>query len=461
MTASPEPEGRLHGILGRLPWYTVPAILLGVPALAGLLSLASRAFYDHVVWKYYWGPIVADGSERHVMCTQGSPVQLPEGQFLFWDYARWGCTDAAGVAAAAGYNAVNTISWAILLFVCVLGAAQLLLHFRVTMGEKMILAATAWVVTGSVFHVLQDAQLFEQPLEFLFITPPIWLIYAAFGVGSMVLGVYFQYVHRQTGSLERALQKVWFLFAIFVLIYTFLWLDHVLDPTGSQFHAEAQLVNPVLAAVFAMVAFVAVRALAQRRGTIEPWHCVATFSIGWFLLSTTQYVRYTRDPWPPKAPTYELDFAIWLVPLLASAVAGAVYLVARWLHQRGNEAAAAFMRPINLVIVVSQMWDAFSTAVGVDLSGYEEKHVLSEGVRRGFEGLAQNIGWDFGAAHPTFIGFASVKLLVSLLVVYAIDVSSQEDAQRHPTMMNLIKLAVIMVGIGPGMRNTLRMTIGI
>lgn len=446
-------EKRIDAVLERIPSWAVPAVLLGIPALLAILSMISKAFYNNVVWKYYWGPIVTDGSEAHVLCTAGNPRQLADGQFLFWNYERWTCSDPGGVAALSGYNLVNTLSWVVLLFVCVIGIAQLLYRFKVPMNPQMIMAATAWVITGSIIHVLQDAQLFGQPLEFLMITPPVWLIFGAFGVGSMLLGVYYRHIHATTGSMERALQKAWFHIIFFVIIYTALWY--------AQWEQVLVYISPLWVALSAAVAFFALRIMSERNRAIEPWYPVVTFSIGWFLTALIYYGSYWNNPWPPKTPDFDLNFAIWLVPGLAGAVTGVVFLVARQLKARGKEAAGAFLQPINLFLVFSQMVDAFSTAVGVDLSTYIEKHVLSEAVREGFERLSRGIGWSFGEEHPTFIGFASVKLAVSLLVIYAIDVSGKEDTKRMPTLMNLVKMAVIIVGIGPGVRNTLRMTLGI
>ncbi len=422
-------ESRMGNLVDRVPGWVVPTLLLGVPAIMAFLGWYSDEFYYNVIWRYYWGPIVTDGSEAS---------ELIRG----------------GVASEAGYNPVNTISWAILLFVCLLGIGQLLRRYEVEMDAKLTLAATSWVVTGSVFHVLQDSQLIRQPLEFLFITPPIWLAYGAFGVGSMALGVYFRHVQRATGSLHQAMQKVWFLFMIFVLGYTFLWV--------TQWNMLAAYVNPIYVALSAVVAYFATRWLAMRDGEIQPWHTCFTFSIGWFLTAMTFYVIYWfEQPWPGKTPSSDLSYVLWLVPLLAAAVAALVYGAGRLFMKWGKESAVAYTVPINLFIVFSQMVDAFSTGVGVDLSGYTEKHVLSEGLRAGFQDLSRNIGFEQGVLYPTFLGFAPVKLIVSLLVIYAIDISGKEDMKRYPTMMMLIKFAVIMVGIGPGLRNSLRMALGI
>ena len=104
---------------------------------------------------------------------------------------------------------------------------------------------------------------------------------------------------------------------------------------------------------------------------------------------------------------------------------------------------------------------AFATSFGIDLAGYEEKHVLSAGIIDEFRDFSQGVGFDFGATYPTFIAFVAVKLLVSLLVIYAIDVYSKEDAQTNPTMIGLVKFAIIMVGLGPGVRDFVRLSLGV
>ena len=116
---------------------------------------------------------------------------------------------------------------------------------------------------------------------------------------------------------------------------------------------------------------------------------------------------------------------------------------------------------LNLLIVFGQMTDAFATSFGIDLAGYDEKHVLSAGIIDEFRDFSQRIGFGFGAEYPTFIAFVAVKLLVSLLVIYAIDVYSKDDAKTSPTLIGLVKFAIIMVGIGPGVRDFVRLSLGV
>lgn len=498
--------------LERLPWWTVPAILVGVPLLLALVAKAVPAFYDHVVWPYYWGPIKADAMN----CAYLS--NLAPGRCAF-------SASSPGVIAHSGYNVVNTLTWAVLLGVCILGLAQMLTLFRTPMDDKLILAATAWVIVGSVTHVLEDTGLFAGSLQYIFITPPIYLLFGAFGVLSFLIGQWMRSVAAKA-DLHAALRVLWLVHVVLVLAYLGLWLKGWPDIT--------HYVHPLWVALFAVANFAAARAVVLRQGRVDPSRLTMVLSLGAYLMAGAYVVSYIQHPWPDSSgvlhnPNDGMPTAFLIAPALALAATGLVFLVARkapkgllgvllvggsllagiavltvalrlldrfapaiakrledpvvgglvvvavaayagwraWKDNKGKGAAlaaqttVAFAMAINLLLVFSQMLDAFATALGIDLNGYTEKHVLSAGVIDAFRGFAGSIGWPFGASHPTFLAFAPVKLLVSLLVVWAIDVYSVEDSRRHPTMIGLVKFAIIMVGIGPGVRDFTRLSLGV
>jgi uncharacterized membrane protein len=129
-----------------------------------------------------------------------------------------------------------------------------------------------------------------------------------------------------------------------------------------------------------------------------------------------------------------------LVPLaifgLGSALSGSLYILGGRVHK------LSFIKErFNFMILYAHMLDASSTYVGVDLFGYVEKHVV-----------------------PTYliglIGTAAImyplKLLILLPITSVLD-SSIED----PSLRNLTKLALIVLGLAPALRNTLRLTLGI
>lgn len=423
--APPEEHAPPANLLDRLPWWTAPAILLGVPLLVWLgVLLAPETVYDRFVWKYYWGPIKADA--------------LP-GDVQFHN----------GVAAYSGYNVVNTMSWMVLLAVALLGMAQMLHRLRTPMDARLILAATTWVVAGSVFHVMQDVDLFATPLEYFFITPPIYLLFAAFGILSFLAGHYLRWVERQAGR-EAALQKLWMLQSILVLTYVALWSQD----WGQVVHYP----NPLWFAGLSALTFFLVRARTLRTG-IDPTALTGWLSIPAFGLSILYLVGFVRGDWG-LGPDEDAMTSVWLLATGGALAATLlVYAVARG---RSGPFATALHHPINLTVVFAHTLDGLATAIGIDaIGGYREKHVVSELVRKSFEDLSQRIGWEFGAENPTFLAFLPLKFLLGLLVVYGIDVAAKEDARRYPVLMGLMKFAIIMVGLGPGIRNMVRMSLGV
>jgi uncharacterized membrane protein len=90
--------------------------------------------------------------------------------------------------------------------------------------------------------------------------------------------------------------------------------------------------------------------------------------------------------------------------------------------------------------------DASATFVAIDYYGYIEKHVL-----------------------PTFLielfNTAAVMLILKailvILVIYFIDILYEKDFKSNPTMVGLIKIAVLVLGLAPGTRDVLRLAIGV
>jgi uncharacterized membrane protein len=441
-------------LLERLPWWIVPALLVGIPLLfAAGAAVAPQQVYHEVVWPYYWGPIKADAENQAtlLLCQDGNTTATvcPGGQ--------------EGILAHSGYNVVNTASWAVLLGLCLVGCAQVLQRTKTPMDAKLIVGAAGWVVAGSVFHVMEDVGLFAPPTQYVFITPPIYLLFAAGGVGSLLVGHYLRKV-AEKGGLELALQKLLFIVATPVVLYLMMWVY--------KWDQVTHYVNPVWVALFGLAAYFLAAAHFRMKKAVDPAALVGWMSVGWILLGVAYVVLFATGPWPIKAAggfpltPHPLPIALLALPL-AAAVAGLAFLygvltVGR--HEAKGKAKArdysrALLQPINLLLIGSQMLDAFATSIGIDLGGYNEKHVLSGNVIVWTRNLGHATGMSFLEHYPTFVGFATVKLLVSLLVVQAIDGSP--DAKRNPTLTGLVKFAIIMVGLGPGIRDFLRMSLGV
>jgi uncharacterized membrane protein len=89
--------------------------------------------------------------------------------------------------------------------------------------------------------------------------------------------------------------------------------------------------------------------------------------------------------------------------------------------------------------------DASSTYVGVDKLGYYEKHVLPSY-------LIKLTG--------TALVMYPLKLIIFIGVLYLLDTQFEDD-ERSRNMKMLIKMVILVLGLSPAVRNTIRMTLGI
>ena len=128
----------------------------------------------------------------------------------------------------------------------------------------------------------------------------------------------------------------------------------------------------------------------------------------------------------------------WVLPAvlgIATPMAIAIYLIAR-------RFGMIWMEGINAAIIWAHLFEATSTFVGVDFLGYGEKHVLSTFM----------IDW---------IGTGAVMYPLKLLIILPALYIIERHLSEEPKTSNLAKLAILMLGLAPGLRNMLRMMLGI
>ena len=105
-----------------------------------------------------------------------------------------------------------------------------------------------------------------------------------------------------------------------------------------------------------------------------------------------------------------------------------------------------YTKPVNLLIIFGQMFDAAATFVGVDFYGYAEKHPVP---RFFFE--------SFG----TSAVFLPIKLILACVIIYLIDISFREELKDYPNLRGIVKIVIIVLGLAPGTRDMLRTVMGI
>jgi len=80
------------------------------------------------------------------------------------------------------------------------------------------------------------------------------------------------------------------------------------------------------------------------------------------------------------------------------------------------------------------------------------------------------MGISYGEKHPiplflmevgNGIAYPLVKLLVVIIIIFGIDVYLKEDLRSHTRLTNLVKFFVLILGISPGLRDVLRISMGV
>ncbi len=183
------------------------------------------------------------------------------------------------------------------------------------------------------------------------------------------------------------------------------------------------------------VSLLAFAVTLERRGKIRDYHaffCCA--GIAWTLINIAMLfiVGEVKNPFPAAA-----------ILILGALATSGVYFISLSLN------FTLLANKLNISLLLAHLLDASSTFVGVDWLGYYEKHVAPTF----FINLAGNY-----TEHPSMVMYP-LKLLVFIPVLYMLDYKF--DNEKEKKMISLMKLAILVLGLSPAARNTLRILMGV
>lgn len=147
----------------RAPLLALGALIAVALVLAALAWLFPELVYYPFVWRYYYGPIVADAA--------GAPVTR------------------GGVTAFAGYNPANTLTWAAVLAVALWNLGSYFQRRGFTLQRRLVYAFAPMIAAGGTTRALVDADLIPEPIAYLFITPNIYVVFAGLTLLALVAGI--------------------------------------------------------------------------------------------------------------------------------------------------------------------------------------------------------------------------------------------------------------------------------
>lgn len=169
----------------------------------------------------------------------------------------------------------------------------------------------------------------------------------------------------------------------------------------------------------------------QKAGLVEDYHPVfAGFGLAWFLLNLGTLLYYENIV-AAYVPVFVLG--------AGTGLTFTFYMVARYFK------SSIFTDPLNISILLAHMLDASSTYIGIDKLGYFEKHVLPSYLIK---------------LTDTALIMYPLKLIIFVGVLYALDTQFEKDEESTNLKM-LIKMVILILGLSPATRNTIRMMLGI
>jgi uncharacterized membrane protein len=259
-----------------------------------------------------------------------------------------------------GYNLVNTVTWALVLVVCLFLTLRLLKKLDVRIDHRFIASVSPYIVVGASLRVMEDAELFAPPLSYLLITPLIFFLVFFCCVALLILSV----------NVSRSKKIRDYDYTLVFGLTGVLWC------------------------------------LANL--TILLWKEEIVF--GWVLLAVIG---------------------------IAGVLLGAIYAIA------AKFGVNFLTEKVSIAVLAAHLLDASSSYIGIDMLGYTGKHVV-EGFLVKYTGTAA--------------GMYPLKLGILVPILYVLDTQFTDDDME---LKNLVLLALIVMGLAPAVRNTLRMMLGV
>jgi uncharacterized membrane protein len=329
-------------------------IIIGI-IIAGVILVPS-IFYDNWIWKYYWGPVIADSYN-----------------------SASGTASHNGVITNEGYTMVSEITYGIILIFAIYLIYKLLKKLEIKVDWRFALVLMPYILYGPITRVLEDTGFFDEPFVYWFISPLIYLQTAFLAIFFLLIGYYFE----------------------------------------KKFKITKINVNSVL-------------------------------FVGGFILLISSLIPIaqwlTGDRW---GITTGIRFDIFeLIIGIIISITGIIFAIG--FIFRKNENIAKLKNPLNLAMIFGHLLDGITSYISIkdplnmSFITYTEKHPASNVLLEIWGPL-----------------FPIVKFVLIIVVIYVFDILYKKELKNYVSLVNLIKIGILILGFSPGLRDLLRVTMGV
>ena len=142
-------EDRL-GLSPERAWAVVVGAVTAVLAFGSLLF--PRQVYDGFLWRYFWGPVAADGQGARCAVREGGTTELLTSSA---DCAS--AVEAGQVVAFPGYTTVSTVSYVFVLLGMLVGVIFLLRRLEIGDEFRFFYALFPFMLFGGALRTVEDA----------------------------------------------------------------------------------------------------------------------------------------------------------------------------------------------------------------------------------------------------------------------------------------------------------------
>lgn len=380
-------------------------LVLGL-AVSGLVVLVACLLFPSLVWdqfvyRYFWGSTEADALGHSVN----------------------GVTE--------DYNLISTVVYGILLAAAVYLIYNAFKKRRIEIDFKYILALVPFVLFGTLTRSMEDSFFFSLPMAYVFISPQIYVL-----VGAMVVGLTL--LSRRTGR-NGTIALLWALVPLYLLFF-------VGGYRGEAISEPTLISTALLLALTAVLSFVIYRREDIRTDTPSflVWFGYQSVAAPMFL---TAYWCARPGAWGPvNEGGWNLHPAeLAIIPAFAFGATLAVWLIF-WLISKKRVALAPLAAGTSVLIFSGHFLDAAATYRALDFYSYGEKHVLSNF-------LIESTG--------TALVMFPMKAIAIGVTLYILEIEFREDLTKDSLLQGLLRAALLILGLSPGLRDLFRLVMGV
>tara|TARA_B100000945_G_scaffold321451_2_gene336104 strand:+ start:104 stop:1405 length:1302 start_codon:yes stop_codon:yes gene_type:complete len=375
------------------------------------------------------------------------------------------------------YNTQNTILFALLLFSFVIAISGVFRINNLPCRHDTIVALIPWVILAAAIRVLEDSEFFIDGTDKLFISPIIHFHLAIWLIAAGTIGYLVTKNLQNTNNNEifnQMLNRVRFSTAFMFLLFYLIIFEPSLEQHGNLSWFSIPITVMLSMSVvwlFPAIPSLEWTPLERMLFSTGSAFCMLTFGF-WLQFFIEPWASYSSQEFWPVIVSIGVPILI-LIGLYKYGIAAQIELenrgiepgvltaewtAAEWEKHKGPEkdeieslmSKAMVASPLTLAFTFGQLCDGLATWIGVDFGPYKEKHVLGTKIMEfGSEIIEGEGAWLF----------LIVKIVLTCLLIFVFSKTRIESQQKHLRL--LIVLALLAVGMAPGLRNLGRNVLGV